>query len=109
MITENDTEQKKITLRLPETLYARLKQLAETVGHSVTQEINLRLEESTSKNDSVESIITQIDTLLLSLKRSFKPTSQALNKKQDSKLINLISSLDSDKRSMVLKFIQSIT
>lgn len=102
-------EHRKITLRLTETLYDRLKQLAESLGHSVTEEINLRLEESTSKDESIESIIAQFDALFLSLKRALKSADQPLNTGKDAELSNLIADLDSDKKNMVLKFIRSIT
>ncbi len=102
------TEDKKMTLRLSEKLYQRIKQLADSLGHSVTEEINLRLEASTSKDETVESIITQIDALFLSLKRLLKTNDQSISAKKDITLLNLISSLDNDKKRMVLKLIQSI-
>ena len=103
------TKHRKITLRLTEALYSQLKQLAESLGHSVTEEINLRLEESTSKDESIESIITQFDALFLSLKRAVKSTDQPSNNGKGAELSNLIAALDNDKKNMVLKFIRSIT
>lgn len=101
------TEHRKITLRLSEKLYGDLKCVSSPIGRSITEEINLRLE-SSFNDESVESTIAKIESLLSSLKRTLKPSEIRKNPNQDSNLLTLIKKLDDEKKNILKKFISSL-